>query len=148
MIKNRKTIVICASASFYLKVVEIHKQLKDLGFKVKVPLTVNKMVKSGDFKVGTYKTWMEKPENYKRKSYLTKKHFNEVSKGDMVLVLNYNKNGKDGYIGGAVLSEMAIAFYLKKPIYILNKIDESSNFKEEIYGFQPMILNNNLNLIK
>jgi len=146
--KIKKTIVICSSASFYSQVVEVQKQLKDLGFKVRVPLTVNKMVKSNDFKVETYKTWMERPEDYKRKAYLTKKHFNEVEKGDVVLILNYKKNGKDGYIGGAVLSEIAIAFYLKKPIYILNPIDESSSFKEELYGMFPVILSGDLSKIK
>jgi len=148
MIKNKKIIVICSSASFYTNVIEVQKQLKDLGFKVVVPLTATKMKNTGNFKVETYKTWMERPEDYKRKAYLTRKHFKKVVKGDITLVLNYEKNGKSGYIGGAVLGEMAIAFNYKKPIYILNPIDESSSFKEEIYGFQPIILNNNLNLIK
>lgn len=146
--KKDKIIVICSSASFYFQVVEVEKQLKDLGFKVRVPVTVNKIVKSNDFRVETYKTWMERPEDHKRKGYLTKKHFTEVEKGDIALVLNYKKNGKNGYIGGAVLMEMAIAFYLKKPIYILNPIDESSSFKEEIYGMQPVIINGNLLKLK
>lgn len=145
---NKKKIVICSSASFYKKVVEIEAQLKNIGFRVKSPLTVAKMKKSGDFKVESYKTWMERPEDYKKKAFLTRKHFNEVVKGDIVLVLNYEKNGKSGYIGGAVLMEMGIAFHFKKPIYILNKIDESSSFKEEIYGFLPTIINGDLNLIK
>ena len=148
MTKNKKTIVICSSASFYLQVIEVQKQLRNLGFKVSVPLTAIKMDKSNDFRVETYKTWIERPEDYKRKAYLTKKHFNKVVEGDAILVLNYEKNGKSGYIGGAVLSEMAIAFYTKKTIFILNGIDENSNFKEEIYGFQPIILNGNLDLIK
>ncbi|HZJ41819.1 MAG TPA: hypothetical protein VFD51_02275 [Patescibacteria group bacterium] len=146
--KANKTIVICSSASFYSQVTEVQKKLRDLGFTVKVPLTVNKMVKNNDFKVETYKTWVNNPEDYKQKAYLTKKHFAEIKKGDLILILNYKKNGKDGYIGGAVLSEMAIAFYLKKPIFILNPIDESSSFKEEIYGMQPILLEGNLKQIK
>ena len=145
---SKKTIVICSSASFYTQVVEIEKQLKNLGFKVKVPFIANKMKKSGDFNIEKYKTWFNNPNDYKRKAYLTKKHFNEVEKGDIILILNNKKNGKEGYIGGAVLSEMAIAFYLKKPIYILNKIDESSSFKEEIYGMFPKIINGDLLKIK
>ncbi len=146
--KINKTIVICSSASFYKQVVEVKKQLKNSGFKVVIPLTANKMEKTGDFKVETYKTWMERPEDYKRKAYLTKKHFIEVEKGDVVLVLNYKKNGKNGYIGGAVLMEMAIAFYLKKPIFILNPIDESSKYKEELYGMIPKIINGDLSKLK
>lgn len=145
---KNKTIVICSSASFYKEVIETEKKLKELGFKVKVPLTATKMKNTGDFKVETYKTWMERPEDYKRKAYLTKKHFIEVEKGDITLVLNYKKNGKNGYIGGAVLMEMAIAFYLKKPIYILNPIDETSKYKEELYGMFPKIINGDLLNIK
>ena len=145
---KNKTIVICSSAYFYKQVIEIEKKLKELGYKVKVPLTATKMKNTGDFKVETYKTWMERPEDYKRKAYLTKKHFIEVEKGDAILVLNYKKNGKNGYIGGAVLMEMAIAFYLKKPIYILNPIDESSKYKEELYGMFPKIINGDLSKIK
>ncbi len=145
---KNKTIVICSSASFYKQVIEIEKKLKELGYKVKVPLTATKMKNTGDFKVETYKTWMERPEDYKRKAYLTKKHFNEVQKGDIVLILNYKKNGKNGYIGGAVLMEMAIAFHLKKPIYILNPMDDTSKYKEELYGMLPKILNGDLSKIK
>lgn len=148
MIKNNKTIVICSSASFYIQVIEVQKQLENLGFRVLVPLTAKKMLKSNDFRVETYKTWMERPSDYKQKALLTKGHFDKVVKGDAILVLNYEKNGKQGYIGGAVLSEMALAFYFKKPIYILNPIDESSGFKEELHGFLPIILNGDLNLIK
>lgn len=146
--KKKKTIVICSSASFYIEVSKVKKELQELGFKVKAPLTVSKMEKSGDFRVETYKTWMERPEDYKRKSYLTKKHFSEVEKGDAILVLNYKKNDKHGYIGGAVLCEMAVAFYLKKKIFILNPIDEESSFKEEIYGMYPVVIKGNFNLIK
>jgi len=146
--KKYKKIVICSSASFYKEVVEVEKKLKELSFRVKVPLTATKMKKTGDFGVETYKTWMERPEDYKRKAYLTKKHFKEIEKGDIVLVLNYKKNGRDGYIGGAVLNEMAVAFYLKKKIYILNEINKTSNFEEEIYGMFPIILNGDLKKIK
>ena len=146
--RKNKTIVICSSASFYKQVIEAERQLKNLGFKVKTPLTATKMKSSGDFRVETYKTWMEKPEDYKRKAYLTRKHFNEIKKGDITLILNYKKNGKNGYIGGAVLMEMALAFYLKKPIYMLNPIDDSSKYKEELYGMLPKIINGDLLKVK
>lgn len=146
--KNKKTIVLCSSAAFYRQVIDVQEELKKLGFKVIIPLVANKMKKSGDFRVESYKTWWENPEDYKRKAYLTKKHFQEIEKGDSILVLNYKKNGKDGYIGGAVLAEMMIAFYFRKPIYILNPIDGTSGFKEEILGVLPKIVNGDLLKIK
>lgn len=148
MKKVKKSITICSSASFYSKVIEVKKELETMGFKVLIPIVASEMEKTKDFRVETYKTWFNNPNDYKRKTFLTKHHFDKVVKGDVTLVLNYEKNGKQGYIGGAVLSEMALAFYFKKPIYVLNPIDESSSFKEELYGLHPIILNGNLNLIK
>jgi hypothetical protein len=146
-VRNKKTVVICSSASFYSEVIKVKKRLESLGLKVKAPLIANKMLKNNNFRVETYKTWYKNPDDYKKKAYLTKKHFSEIKKGDTILVLNYEKGGKHGYIGGAVLCEMAVAFLMKKPIYILNSIDEDSNLKEEIYGMLPIILNGDLGLI-
>jgi diphthamide synthase subunit DPH2 len=145
---KKKTIVICSSASFYKQVIEVRDILKKLGFKVLVPLTAGKMERSGDFKVETYKTWFSDSNAYDRKRFLTKHHFNKVAKGDAVLVLNYEKNGKSGYIGGAVLMEMGLALHLGKKVYILHPIDESVSYKEEILGMLPVILNGDLELIK
>lgn len=146
--KKKHTVVICSSASFYRQVVDVEKDLKRRGFNVLIPLTANKMKKSGDFNVDTYKTWFADSNTYDRKTFLTKHHFNKVVKGDSILVLNYEKNGKAGYIGGAVLSEMAIALHFGKKIYILHPIQEDVSYKEEILGMMPVILNGNLALIK
>lgn len=148
MIKNKKTITICSSASFYDRYEEIMENLKRLGFKTRIPFTASRMIKNRNFNVEYYKTWFNNPNDYKEKARLTRKHFTEVEKGDAILVLNYKKNSIAGYIGGAVLSEMTLAFYLKKPIFILNPIDNNSIFKEEILGMFPKILDGNLSLIK
>ncbi|OHA18424.1 MAG: hypothetical protein A2664_00575 [Candidatus Taylorbacteria bacterium RIFCSPHIGHO2_01_FULL_46_22b] len=137
-------VTLCSSASFYKQVIEIRDQLKKMGVKVFVPLTAGKMERSGDWQVGTYKTWHKDASQYNRKAFLTMHHFNKIAKGDSILVLNYEKNGKQGYIGGAVLAEMAVAFYLKKKIYILNPIQEEVSYKEEILGMKPVILGGDL----
>jgi hypothetical protein len=67
-------------------------------------------------------------------------HFIEVERSDAVLVLNYEKHGTPNYIGGNVLMEMALAFFLKKPIFIFNEIPESSSFMEELLGLNPVVL--------
>jgi hypothetical protein len=146
--KKAKTIVLCSSASFYKQVIEVRDALKKMGFKVLAPLTAGKMERTGDFKVETYKTWFKDSNAYDRKKFLTKHHFNKVAKGDAALILNYEKNGKPGYIGGAVLTEMAIALHFQKPIYILYPIDQNIGYKEEILGMLPVILNGDLKLIK
>ena len=75
-------------------------------------------------------------------------HSEEVIKEiDSVLVLNYTKNGKRNYIGGATFLEMYDAFRLGKTIYMINDIPENI-LKDEIIGMEPIILNGDLNLIK
>jgi hypothetical protein len=106
------------------------------------------MERTKDFKVSTYKTWYADSKKYKRKTFLTKHHFNKIVVGDVLLVLNYENKGKQGYIGGAVLMEMAIGLHFGKKIYILNPVQEDIGYKEEILGTQPIILNGDLNNIK
>lgn len=67
-------------------------------------------------------------------------HFKEIEKADAILVANYEKGKIKGYIGGNTLMEITLAFYLKKPIFILNNISKDSLIWEEIYGVNPIFL--------
>lgn len=142
--KSMKTIAICCSANFYRQAVDVQKQLKELGFEAIIPATAEKMKQSGDYQVTHYKTWFGDKNDYHKKTALMKAHFAEIDHTDSVLVLNYQKHGVDNYIGGNTLMEMAIAFYLAKPIYILNEIPEQSSFLEEIIGLNPVVLHGHL----
>jgi hypothetical protein len=98
------------------------------------------MKRTGDYDVSHYKTWYADPGDYHKKASLMHGHFDEVAKADAILVLNFEKNGKQNYIGANVLMEMALAFHLKKPIFILNEMPTDSAFEEELYGMMPVIL--------
>lgn len=143
-----KTICICTSASFYKKSLDIEGQLKKHGFKVKMPFTAKVMERTGNYDISHYKIWYKDSKNYNRKAYLMKNHFNKVVKSDTILVVNYRKNGLDGYIGGNTLMEAAIAFYFKKPIYILNNVSRDSPNYEEILGMRPIFIQGDLEKIK
>lgn len=138
------TITICSSANFYRQAVEAQAQLEKHGYKVIIPATAERMKQSGDFDVSHYKTWFGDKNDYHKKTALMLGHFDEVAKGDATLVLNYEKHGVDNYIGGNVLMEMALALYLKKPIFIMNEIPEESAFLEEIIGMNPIVLHGKL----
>lgn len=146
--KSPKTIVtICSSASHYRQVLEVEKQLKKLGFKVKIPKIINTMKKTNDFDVSHYKTWYKNKNDYSKKTTLMLAHFKKVIESDAILVTNFEKNGLEGYIGGNVLIEMTLAFVNKKPIFVLNPISEKLPIKEEVYGLKSIFTNGNLNLI-
>lgn len=138
------TITICSSANFYRQAVDIQEQLTDKGMEVLVPDTAEKMKKSGDFDVSHVKTWYRNRDDYHIKTELMQGHFDKVAAADAILVLNYKKHGVENYIGGNVLMEMTLAFWLKKPIFIMNEIPEESSFIEEIIGLNPILLHGNL----
>jgi hypothetical protein len=137
---TRPIITICSSANFYRQAVEIQDQLIKLGCQVIVPQTATRMKETGDFDVSHYKTWFADAGDYHKKAQLMRDHFAEVEKADAILVLNYEKHGVPNYIGGNVLMEMSLAFWLGKPIFIQNEIPEDSAFEEEIVGMQPIVL--------
>lgn len=139
-----QTITICSSASFYKQAVDIEEQLTKRGYTVLLPITATRMKASGDFDVSHVKTWYEDANDYHKKAELMRGHFAKVAQGDAILVLNYEKHGVQNYIGGNVLMEMSLAFWLKKPIFILNEYPEGSAFEEEIKGMEPMLLHGDL----
>jgi diphthamide synthase subunit DPH2 len=144
MVKKHKIIALCSSASFYERLLGIASQLEHKGYRVIVPIAARHMKERGDFRVDHYKTWFRNPKDYKKKSTLIIGHFKEIKKSDAILVLNYEKKGTRGYIGGSVLMEMAIAFFLKKQIYILNNVSKKSSFYEEIMAMEPIFLKSQL----
>lgn len=139
-----KKIVICTSASFYKQAVAVQAELQQAGYDAIIPTIAEVMKKSGDYDVSHYKTWYENDADYTKKAELIRGHFAEVADCDAILVLNYEKHGKPNYIGGNVLMEMSLAFYLNIPIFILNDIPTDSAFLEEIKGMQPTCLKGDL----
>jgi hypothetical protein len=136
-----KTITICCSASFVKKAFEIANVLKEKGYNVLLPKTAYKMKREKDFNVNHYKTWYKNPNDYKIKNGLINDHFEKVIRGDAILIVNDKKRGLKGYIGGNTLMEITIAYFHKKPIFILNQIADELSFKEEILGINPIFLN-------
>lgn len=134
------TIAICSSANFYREVVDLETKLNSMGFDTIIPYIAGIMKESGDFNVNHYKTWFGDKSDYHKKTDLMLKHFDKIAEGDAILVANNEKHGKANYIGGNVLMEMAIALYLKKPIFLLNEIPDESPFLEEIIGMFPVVL--------
>ncbi|OGH06409.1 MAG: hypothetical protein A2W22_06410 [Candidatus Levybacteria bacterium RBG_16_35_11] len=143
--KKIKTIVICSSGSFYKQLFPIQTSLKKLGYKVVLPVTAHKMKRTNNFDIKTYKTWYKKPQDYSKKRAYMDKHFKKIIKGDAILVANFDKKRIKGYIGGNTLMEITIAYFHKKPIFILNDISSKSLIKEEIYGVNPVFLKGSLN---
>lgn len=144
-------ITICGSIAFHDEALSIKERLEKLGHEVKIwPLELKdengQLIPVKEYyqirRVATEdKKWV-----WDRKAEAILEHFDKVVWSDAILVTNYDKNNIKGYIGGNVLMEIGLAFFLRKKIYLLNSIPEIS-YKEEILGVKPVIINGDLSRI-
>ena len=149
-------ITICSSIKFWPQIVEVKKQLEDLGHEVLIPPHEVENKEGEMIPVEEYyrlrKEMIDRGESidwvWERKEQAIKWHLEKVNKADVILVLNLDKNDIPNYIGGNTLLEAGVAFWLKKPIYLYNPIPENISYFEEIRGMRPIVINRDLNLIK
>lgn len=76
-----------------------------------------------------------------------REHWEVIKDCDMVLILNYDKHGIAGYIGGNSFLEMGFAYILKKPIYLLNPIPKMPYYETEIIAMKPIVIDGDLNKV-
>jgi len=141
-------ITICGSIAFFDEMMAVKNDLQKMGHEVKLPPTEipneqGEMVSIKEYYRLRKESKTEAGWIWDRKEWAMRTHFDKVAWADVVLVLNYTKNDIENYIGGNTFLEMGVAFYLKKPIYLLNPIPETS-FKEEVLGMKVMVINNDL----
>jgi hypothetical protein len=144
-------ICLCGSIAFYDQLLIIQKKLEKLGHKVELPPLKIKDEKGKPISVTDYYNLRKAETNdrswiWQRKRDSIRMHFDKINWSDAILVLNYDKKGIANYIGGNVLMEMGVAFYLNKPIYLLQPLPEIS-YREEILGMFPIVINRNLSKI-
>jgi hypothetical protein len=145
-------ITLCGSTAFISEMEEMANRLEVLGHEVKFPPV--KFV-DGDGKEWQTKDYyvFKKTQPFSDKNFLKnhteriRAHFDKVAWADVILVTNFDKNGIQGYVGPNTLMEMGVAFYLQKPIYLLNSIPEVA-WKEEIVGMKPVLILGDLDFIK
>jgi nucleoside 2-deoxyribosyltransferase len=126
-------LIVCASMDFAKETLEAKVLLESMNHEVEVPAEIHRHL-SGEY-----------VDNKSEKLELDviKKYYHKIAESDAILVLNYDKNGIEGYIGGNTFLEMGFAHVLDKPIYLLNQIPEMG-YKDEIEAMQPVILQGNL----
>jgi len=131
-------IFIICSKSFYNKIPPIKTALEERGHIISLPNCYDHPETEAKYR-GT-------SEHSEWKATMIKHSEKVIAKMDSVLVLNYSKNNIDNYIGGATFLEMYDAFRLGKKIYMINEIPDGL-LKDEIIGFNPIIINGDLNKI-
>jgi len=132
------TITICGSMQFHEKMLKGKAELEALGHTVFVPSGVYDK-KRNEF----YADTDEERVTVKIEHDLIREHFRYIEQSDAILVLNYDKKGIPGYIGGNTFLEMGLAFWLGKKIFLLYPIPDM-NYKTEMHAMQPIVLDGKL----
>ena len=134
-------IFLCCSKHFYNKIPPIKAGLEKRGHLVTLPNSYDNPAKEAEMKSVGYKehaTW---------KAGMLREQVKKVAANDAVLVLNFEKDGQANYIGGATFLEMYKAFELEKKIFLYHPAPDGM-LKDEILGFEPLVINEDLSLIK
>lgn len=135
-------IIICGSISAAKEIIDVKQKLEKKRHVIEIPEGVKKAYLRGRTKVSS----LEKA-NDKIKFDLIRGYFNKIKNHDAVLIVNPEKKGIKGYIGGNTFIEMAFAHVLNKKLYCLYPIPELS-YTSEILAMQPIVIYGNLNKIK
>jgi len=127
---------------------EIADVLREIGWNAVVPATTEMMKKTGNYDIAKVKTWHNNSKHFHIKRQKADGHFGEVAKGDAILIVNDDKFGMPNYIGPNATMEWGLAYYLGKPVFILNGVPKDSNYYEEVYGMSTAVLDGDLSKIK
>ena len=135
-----KILIICSKA-FYGRIEPIKKKLEEMGHIIDLP-------NSYDNPGAEKEAWdLGNEAHFEFKKRMFKMSAERIATMDAVLTLNFDKNGKKNYIGGATFLELYEAFMKGKKIYMYNPIPEGMLY-DEIAGFSPIVINGDLDLVK
>ncbi|MFH1405555.1 MAG: hypothetical protein ABIH21_05740 [Patescibacteria group bacterium] len=141
-------IVIVASLDFIPEIKHTSNQLQKMGHDVIIPMTAKKVI-SGE---ATFDQIMEEKQTGEIaqraiRQNVVNYYYKEIQNSDAILILNFDKKGVAGYVGGGALMEMAFAFVLKKKIFLYNPIP-NMDYTAEIESMQPIVIHTDLALVQ
>lgn len=134
-------IFICCSKAFYGYIPKIQKFLEKSGHVITLPNSFDNPKKEDEMR----SRGAEEHSNWK--AGMLREQEKKIRANDAILVLNFEKNGQPNYVGGATFLEMFKAFELGKKIFLYHPAPEGM-LKDEIVGFAPTVINEDLSLVK
>lgn len=133
-------VFVCASKHCYKYLPEIIPQLEKLGHEITLPNSYDDPMQEERAK--------SDPEKHTAfKDQMFRLQIKKVENSDAILVVNEKKYDSENYIGGSVLLEIYEAWKQNKKIFLYNPIPNNM-LKDEIEGFNPIIINKDLAKIR
>ncbi|NCN52738.1 hypothetical protein GW943_02935 [Candidatus Parcubacteria bacterium] len=152
-------LTLCGSIAFYPEFEHARDELVKLGHEVQIPeLTKEAPEEFGGGKKVYLAKYIEEnggidmfPADHHMwgvKTEAIRDHFDKIDWCEGIVVINPEKRGVQGYVGGNTLIEIGVAFYLKKKIYILNDVSSELSYKQEVRAMQPVMLEGDISKVK
>ncbi len=133
-------IFIVGSKYAFEKIPPIKSDLEKMGHVITVPSGFSDPFKEMEMQK------LSKEEYVLFKQQKLHEQAERVEKNDAVLVLNFDKNGQENYIGGATFLEVFKAWELGKKIFFYNPLPKGMLY-DELVGMNPLIINGDLSLV-
>jgi hypothetical protein len=134
-------IMICGSMHFAKEMLEAKKTLEEMGHEIFLTSDAEQCVGNPELNMN----W-----EFCTKNNVDKECFDKVAMSDAILILNYPRNGIEGYIGGATLMEIGVARHLDKRIFLLHDLpsEEDLRYAFEIKLARPIVLSGDITGIR
>ena len=132
-------VFIAGSMSFAKEILDVEARLRRLGFQAHCAPDTYDCFKNPHLKLNEDLDHCEETD-------IIRTCMNIQKKCDAILLLNYSKDGIDGYIGSNCLIELGLAYYLRQRIFLLHAPPppELARYHVEVMHMKPIILNGNL----
>lgn len=134
-------IVICGSMTAAREIVVVEEKLKEHGHEVVLPAFTHEYAA-----LDTPDAMHAESAKNKIEHDLIRGYFEKIKDSDAILVVNIERKGVRGYIGGNSFLEMGFAHVLNKPVYLLYDIPEVG-YQDEIKAMEPILLGGDVSLI-
>lgn len=137
-------IAICGSMTFANEMVGAKKKLEKLGHLGTIPEDTEHHLNNSQLTDN-----LEEDFKHCLETDVMRKHMKAVADSEAILVLNFSKNGLNGYIGTSTLIEMGLAYFLGKKIFLLYEPPEmnEARWAIEVRIMQPIVLDGDLSLV-
>jgi hypothetical protein len=138
-------IQICGSMSFAKEMRSAQHELEKLGHSVTIPTNTDLHIQDPAFVEDLDSNLEHCIEND-----TIRENFKLVAAADGIVVVNYPKNGIDGYVGVSTLMEIGVAHFLEKKIFLLFPIPhfDEHRWAHEVTIMQPVILEGDLRKVR
>ena len=130
-------IMICGRMNFAKEMLETKNSLEESGHEALVPVDIMECLEDPGLNMNL---------GHCITTQVDKKCFDLIAESDAILVLNHEKNGIKGYVGGATLMEIGIARHLNKKIFLLHELPSEQGLRHalEIRAAEPVVLKGDL----